>query len=68
MYVCVNGKGKDTFDSIDIDGVYCDLTCPEPGALCDMETGVIRKWSSNSWEDMACVKDDIDDDWQYGTP
>ena len=64
----MNGKGREgRYESVDLNGIFCDLTCPMPGMNCTKEA-FLRRWSNNAWEDLPAVKNDLMGDWEFGVP
>lgn len=67
--ICISGIDREnTYENIDVSGIYCRDTCPRTGFSCDKEIGLVRKWSeSTQWTENKTIYDSDTGTYKYGT-
>lgn len=58
LYVCISPTNRTTiFEAIDMNGIYCDATCPTPNLFCVRDPTIVYTWSTASiWQNVAAHK------------
>jgi hypothetical protein len=69
LYMCVTANGRSSqFETIDMNAIYCDLTCPRPGLTCTRNNTQLRWSDATIWASQPAHKLPSQGQYQDGVP